>query len=894
MTMVLAPVMAMALELSPSFAPEAVAAYKIKAEVGEAEAQFLYAWALSMGSAPGKHNPAVAFDNAKKSAGQGFELAYRLVGLGYAEGWNGSSNAVEAAAWYGKFFSWAKPAAEKGNAWAQLQLGQCYEKGRGIEKNPKEAAKWYRKAAEQGCAIAQTHLSLCYGGGVGVERDELEEQKWERKAAELGEYSSQVNLGLAYGKGYYGERDPVEAVKWYRKAAEQGFSQAQCLLGLCYRRGIGVEINHAEAVKWYRKAANDRDRGAQYRLWLYYVNGDGVKKNLTEAVYWYCKLAKNDWQPLGDPLKTDELFADLIGEKAQTDNMQKVYDSLVALGKGLSLMALREGLKDWPVEVKTYYEKDLSFAKGKLEQEKKSKATAARAGSNSSLVRIRPAAGNRRAQRNQEAQGPDLKEDVDGYTWTYRVSNGGATIRSVAPKPSGDVSIPQTLGGVPVKVIGASVFRECEGLTSVIIPDGVVHISNRAFYGCRGLASVKIPSSVTRIGWNAFEGCRGLASVKIPSSVTSIGVHAFEDTSFYKKQSKGMVILGGGVLYKFKGGCSTSVTIPSYVTSIGESAFSGCKELTSVTIPSSVTSIGRSAFSGCSGLTTIVVDIDNPRYKSIDDCLLSKDGIMLIRGPTSRCVVIPKGVMYIGEGAFSDCKGLTSVTIPSRVTSIGDFAFRDCSGLTSVTIPSSVTSIGRCAFYGCRGMMSVMMRGERPDVEDEAFARCNKLAAIHVPANAKSWAGVKEWQGKKLIFDDGSKSVVEKISVAEKLCQCDFLINKDFKKNAKFYLCLFSASWCPPCRREMPRIAKAYAETLKDDPDIELIHFSRDQNDEKALAWAKEHDVKFPVVKPKGGNPLDLHTRGIPHLFIIKADGTLVEEGHPMKLFTEERLRKLK
>ena len=212
MTIVLAPVMAMALELSPSFTPEAITAYKIMAEAGKAEAQFLYAWALSMGSAPGKHNPAVAFDNAKKSAGQGFELAYRLVGLGFAEGWNGSSNVVEAAAWYGKFFSWAKPAAEKGNAWAQLQLGQCYESGSGIEKDPKEAVKWYRKAAEQGCAIAQSHLALCYAGGVGVERDEKEELNWERKAAEQGVYASQMNLGLLYGNGDIVERDPAEAV----------------------------------------------------------------------------------------------------------------------------------------------------------------------------------------------------------------------------------------------------------------------------------------------------------------------------------------------------------------------------------------------------------------------------------------------------------------------------------------------------------------------------------------------------------------------------------------------------------------------------------------------------------------------------------------------------------
>ena len=133
-----------------------------------------------------------------------------------------------------------------------------------------------------------------------------------------------------------------------------------------------------------------------------------------------------------------------------------------------------------------------------------------------------------------------------------------------------------------------------------------------------------------------------------------------------------------------------------------------------------------------------------------------------------------------------------------------------------------------------------------------------------------------------------------KNTVAPKLRTCEFLLNKNFKKNAKFYLCLFSASWCGPCRREMPRIAKTYAETLKDDPDIELIHFSCDQNDEKAMAWAKEHDVKFPVVKPKGGNPLDLHSRGIPHLFIVKADGTLVEEGHPMRIFNEEKFREIK
>ena len=130
--------------------------------------------------------------------------------------------------------------------------------------------------------------------------------------------------------------------------------------------------------------------------------------------------------------------------------------------------------------------------------------------------------------------------------------------------------------------------------------------------------------------------------------------------------------------------------------------------------------------------------------------------------------------------------------------------------------------------------------------------------------------------------------------VAEKLQSCKFLVNQEFKKKAKFYLCIFSASWCPPCRAEMPRIAKTYVEKLKADPDIELIHFSWDQNDEKAMSWAKEHGVKFPVVAPDGGNPLNLDPNGIPHLYIFKDDGTLLEDGHPMKLFTEEKIREFR
>ena len=65
-------------------------------------------------------------------------------------------------------------------------------------------------------------------------------------------------------------------------------------------------------------------------------------------------------------------------------------------------------------------------------------------------------------------------------------------------------------------------------------------------------------------------------------------------------------------------------------------------------------------------------------------------------------------VTSIGEAAFVNCSGLSSITIPESVTSIETYAFKLC-GFTSIAIPESVTSIGDGAFSYCSSLSSIII-----------------------------------------------------------------------------------------------------------------------------------------------------------------------------------------
>ena len=71
---------------------------------------------------------------------------------------------------------------------AMLQLGLCYEKGRGIGRSAELALAWYKKAAEADCPPACLQMGrLCETGRLGVARNYRDALRWYRKAADAGD-----------------------------------------------------------------------------------------------------------------------------------------------------------------------------------------------------------------------------------------------------------------------------------------------------------------------------------------------------------------------------------------------------------------------------------------------------------------------------------------------------------------------------------------------------------------------------------------------------------------------------------------------------------------------------------------------------------------------------------
>ena len=303
--------------------------------------------------------------------------------------------------------------------------------------------------------------------------------------------------------------------------------------------------------------------------------------------------------------------------------------------------------------------------------------------------------------------GKNYTEKVGGYTWTFSVVGGEATIihygqsnydgsyyedglNAVAPKPQGELDIPAFLGGCPV-----------------------IGVGYRALYDCDALTSVKFAASVRNVGSAVCSSCDALQSIELSSGVTNIGCEAFSS-------------------------CAVSgIDLPQGLVSVEERAFAYCLSLEQVQIPASVKMIGDGVFYSCSRLRVLVVDADNACYSSEDGVLYDKSKESIFFWPRPKAIEIPSGVRDIRSYAFSEnyASRDSVITLPSSVTNIGQYAFRIC-GLKGIVLNEGLVSIGYGAFEYNYELRSIVIPSTVQKIADYVLGGCTKLSSVFFAGNA--------------------------------------------------------------------------------------------------------------------------------------------------------------
>lgn len=106
----------------------------------------------------------------------------------------------------------------------------------------------------------------------------------------------------------------------------------------------------------------------------------------------------------------------------------------------------------------------------------------------------------------------------------------------------------------------------------------------------------------------------------------------------------------------------------------------------------------------------------------------------------------------------------------------------------------------------------------------------------------------------------------------------------------KVVLLNFFATWCPPCREELPRLQKEIWEKYKDNPKFELMVLAREQDWNKIDAFVAEHKYSLPFYPDLKRNVFGLFAdQGIPRNVVLDAQGNVIYQslGYEKKEFDQ-------
>jgi peroxiredoxin len=98
----------------------------------------------------------------------------------------------------------------------------------------------------------------------------------------------------------------------------------------------------------------------------------------------------------------------------------------------------------------------------------------------------------------------------------------------------------------------------------------------------------------------------------------------------------------------------------------------------------------------------------------------------------------------------------------------------------------------------------------------------------------------------------------------------------DFRGQKKVVV-TFWASWCGPCRMEMPSLIQFYKRNHSDASDFEILAISIDEDPKAAASFASAMKLNFPVLFDSSKAMANAYgVEGIPTMFVIDKAGKVI------------------
>ena len=317
------------------------------------------------------------------------------------------------------------------------------------------------------------------------------------------------------------------------------------------------------------------------------------------------------------------------------------------------------------------------------------------------------------------------------------------------PEATGAIIIPGEHNGLPVKVINASAFAECSGVTSIIISEGVETIKATAFTGAKKLKAITLPSTIKTIGNESHK--------VFPSSLKGVFIDdlsAWCNIDFYNSSSNPLQTTGK--LY-LNGELIEDLVIPEDVKVIKQIAFQHADSIKSVTLNEGIEEIGEYAFSYCQNLTEInIPDVpvkirkgafDRCAYYSDtsnwEDDTLYIDNHLIESAGTANEFSVKEGTVTIADYAFCDNGNsinstMNTLNLPDSLVRIGDYAFYGAFGLNVINFGSGLKYIGDYAFSATIMLGEVVLNEGLEYIGDYAFYD-SEFYLLHLPSTYKEF-----------------------------------------------------------------------------------------------------------------------------------------------------------